>query len=59
MSRYFRGDINQGTNRIFTIDSVDGSPKLFAEVFGYSRQEIECNVSKLLAMLNHHTQTPL
>lgn len=52
MSRYYRGNTNQGTNKIYTTDEVDGSPKLFVEVFGYSRQEVEDNVCRLLKLLN-------
>lgn len=55
-----RGRINQGRNKIFGIDPVDGSEKLVCEVFGYSNEEVDANIEFILNSANDKfwKQTP-
>ena len=55
-----RGNINQGRNKIFGIDPIDGSDKLVCEVFGYSSEEVDANIEFILNSVNDKffRQTP-
>lgn len=43
-----QGDVNQGRNKIFGVDPVDGSTKMVCEVFGYTHDEVQANIDFIL-----------